>query len=366
MGGRDGRPGWAANVEQWAMKRLFGTALALMLAGSAMPVAAQDNASEARIRNLEAQIRALQRKVFPTGEGKFFGPEIVAPGAATPAAGQPATTATGDLAARLESVEAQLRRMTAQAEENGNKLAQLEARVAGSGAVPAAVATAVPGQAPTASAIVSPVPVTTTTTTTTPALTTITATTPAPAPTTTDNNLAAMTGGASAPRPAAIAAVTPAVRPAPAASGPTAQRLAAVRAIAKPQSDDPGDDEYSYGFRLWEARFFPEAQQQLKLMIDRYPRHPRVSYSRNLLGRAFLDDGKPREAATWFLQNYQAGKTAERAPDSLLYLAESMRQLRDVNRSCIALGEFAANFPRDAAGRLKAQYDATRGGVKCN
>ena len=169
-----------------------------------------------------------------------------------------------------------------------------------------------------------------------------------------------MTGGASAPKPAA----TP--RPAAAVSGPTAQRLAAVRAIAKPQTQDPGDDEYSYGFRLWEAKFFPEAEQQLKLMVDRYPRHAKVSYARNLLGRAFLDDGKAREAATWFLQNYNASKTGDRAPDSLLYLAESMRQLKDVNRSCIALAEFSSSFPREAAGRLKTQYDATRGGVKCN
>ena len=33
------------------------------------------------------------------------------------------------------------------------------------------------------------------------------------------------------------------------------ERLAAVQAIAKPQTDDAGDDEYSYGFRLWNAGF---------------------------------------------------------------------------------------------------------------
>ena len=270
----------------------------------------------------------------------------------------PAGSAVGDLASRLESVEAQLKRLTAQAEENGNKLAQLEAKV--NGTMPAATpsATAAAGTAPVASAAA-----------TTPAPAATPAPTPAPTPTatTTDGNLAAMTGGASAPKPAPTPAPTATPSPRPtAASGPSAQRLAAVRAIAKPQTQDPGDDEYSYGFRLWEAKFMPEAQQQLKLMIDRYPRHAKVSYARNLLGRAFLDDGKPREAATWFLQNYQAAKTGDRAPDSLLYLAESMRQLKDVSRSCIALGEFATNFPREAAGRLKTQYDATRGGVKCN
>lgn len=335
--------------------------LALALAGPVAPLAAQDSVAEARIRSMEAQIRALQRKVFP-GDGKFFGPEIVAPGAAASGAGASnagATSTVGDLSSRLESVEAQLRRLTAQAEENGNKLAQLEAKVNGTAppATPAtAAAAAATGTAPAASpAAVAPTPAATPAPTPAPAP----APTPTPVATTTEGNLAAMSGGASAPKPTP----TPA---AAAASGPTAQRLAAVRAIVKPQTQDPGDDEYSYGFRLWEARFLPEAQQQLKLMMDRYPRHAKFSYARNLLGRAFLDDGKPREAATWFLQNYQAGKTGDRAPDSLLYLAESMRQLKDTNRSCIALAEFGTNFPREAAGRLKTQYDATRSGVKCN
>lgn len=319
--------------------------LAVALAGPAMPLAAQDNLAEARIRAMEAQIRALQRKVFP-GDSKFFGPEIVAPGAAASGAPANASSAVADLASRLESVEAQLKRLTALSEENSNKLAQLEAKVNGTGAS----ASASPAAVATPAAVAAPTP------------------TPTPSPTPSVSapagNLAAMTGGASSPRPAA--SPTPAPRPSTAASGPSAQRLAAVRAIAKPQTQDPGDDEYSYGYRLWEAKFFPETQQQLKMMIDRYPRHTKVSYARNLLGRAFLDDGKPREAATWFLQNYQTSKTGERAADSLLYLAESMRQLKDTNRSCIALAEFSTNFPREAAGRLKTQYDATRSGVKCN
>ena len=317
--------------------------LAAVLAAQAVSAAAQDTLAETRIRAIEAQVRALQRKVFPSGDGKVFGPEIVAP---TTAGAAPAANAVGDLASRLDSVEAQLRRLTAQSEENGNKLAQLEARFganapANAGITPAEGAPAT-GVAAAAS---TPAPV---------------AAAPAPGLSTPASNLAAMTGGASAPRTGTASRLVPA------ASAPSAQRVAAVRAILKPQTDDAGDDEYSYGYRLWEAKFYPEAEQQLKMMIDRYPRHARVSYARNLLGRSFLDDGKPREAATWFLQNYQASKTGERAPDSLLLLAESMRQLGDTNRACIALAEFSTNFPREAAGRLKAQYETTRGGVKCN
>jgi TolA-binding protein len=336
------------------------TAIALMLIGPAMQVSAQDNPAEARLRAMESQVRALQRKVFPGGDGKFFAAEITPGQSAASTSGTASSTPVSDIQARLDSVEAQLKRLTALSEENSNKLLQLESRLNVISPPPAPIAATAPVATPTTSAVASTSASPNGSVATTATVPLVTAPVPVPTPTPTptpaaNSNLAAMTGGAS----------TPKAKPAPVA-GPTAQRLAAVRAILKPQTDDPGDDEYSYGFRLWEAKFFPEAQQQLKMMIDKYPRHARVSYARNLLGRAYLDDAKPRDAATWFVQNYQASKTGERAPDSLLYLAESMRQLKDNSRACIALTEFSTGFPREAAGRLKAQYDVTHGGLKCN
>src|SRR5690606_29403222 len=103
--------------------------------------------------------------------------------------------------------------------------------------------------------------------------------------------------------------------------------------------------------------FFPEARQQLALFLERHPNHPRVSFGRNLLGRAFLDDGQPREAATHFFENYQSNKQGARAGDSLLYLSEAMIALGDTNRACIALAEFGETYPALATGRLKEQYD---------
>ena len=227
-----------------------------------------------------------------------------------------------DLLTRMDSVEASIARLTAQGEVNANKLSQLEARLN-------VLAPETPAATPT-----------------TPAAT------PAPV--------------VVAPTPRPTATPTPAsTRPA-AATPASAARVAAVRAVVKPQTDDAGDDEYSYGFRLWEGKFYPEAQQQLKMFLEKYPRHSRLSYARNLLGRAYLDDAKPRDAAQWFLQNYQAGKNGERAPDSLLLLAESMSRLKDTSRACIALAEFADTYPAEATGRLLGQYNATRAGAKCN
>ena len=301
-------------------------AFALAATGlTALPAAAQDVSGEARIRKLEAEVRALQRQVFPGG-GKMFEPQISNP--AQPAVSgptTPSTTAVTDILIRLDALEAQIQSLTAQTEQNSNALSQMQTRLT-------ALET---GAAPAAS---------------TPAVTAgTTATTANPAPTG-----ASTTTTTSPPRPAATA------------TGPSAQRLAAVQAIAKPQTADAGDDEYSYGFRLWEANFYPEAQQQLALFVEKYPRHERISFGRNLLGRAYLDDGKAREAATWFLRNYQADKNGARAGDSLLYLAESMIALKDTSRACIALSEFADTYPALATGRLGSQYSANRQKVTCN
>ena len=337
--------------------------LAMTWVGTAVPAGAQDNMMEARLRRMEAEIRTLQGN--RTGaDGKVFTPEVSAAAAPASVPGQPAATPVTDLLARMEALEAQIKQLTAQSEINANRLAKLEAAAA-----PAAPATAVattpaaapvPAAAPPGPSVALPAPVPAPA----PAPAAAPAPTPAaaaaPAPAASVSNMAAMTGGASTARPQA------ATGRAAAPARPSAQRLAAVSAIAKPQTNDPGDDEYSYGFRLWDAKFYPEAQQQLKLMIDKYPRHAKISYARNLLGRAYLDDSKPYEAAGWFLQNYRANKNGERAPDSLLYLAEAMRQQRDTNRGCIALGEFAETYPREAATRLRSQYEATRSGLKCN
>ena len=149
-------------------------------------------------------------------------------------------------------------------------------------------------------------------------------------------------------------------------AGPSAERLAAVQAIAKPQTADAGDDEYSYGFRLWNAGFFPEARQQLTRFVEQYPNHSRISFGRNLLGRAYLDDNMPKEAAQWFLKNYQANKAGDRAPDSLLYLAQSMIALKDNKKACIALAEFSETYPLVASGRLADDYKANLAKVKCS
>ena len=296
----------------------FARSLSFLGAGFALlatstPALPQDGNDEARLRRLEAEVRALQRKVFPGGDGRFFEPEISAQPSVRSTVSGPSTTAVTDILARLDALETQLQRQTARNEENANRTriltGRLDALESAGGRDPQPGAAPAGGGEPTAGAA---------------------------------RSLSAE------------------------ASGPSDERLAAVQSITKPQTDDPADDEYSYGYRLWNAGFYPEAQQQLTLFVEQHPGHWRTTYGRNLLGRAYLDDGKAKEAAPWFLKNYQEDKTGARAGDSLLYLAEAMIALGDTRRACIALAEFSETYPALAAGRLQGQYEANRGKVNCD
>lgn len=323
--------------------RPLRTALAMALAIGALPAllpapaqaqqAAPGESTEARLRRLEAEVRALQRKVFPDGAGRAFGPEITAPAtpAPTPA---PAQSPLTDVLSRIDAVEAQLRQLTATTEENQNHLSKLDTRV---DALEAA-ATPAPTAAPAAGTDAAPLP----------------AATPAP------------TAGKPVPRPAGQTTPDKSATPAPAPAKPSPDRIAAVAAIAKPSTADKADDEYTYGFRLYDAKFYPEAQVQLTKFVEGYPKSKRISFARNLLGRAYLDDGKPGTAAQWFLQNYLGDKQGERAADSLLYLGVAMTRINDTKRACGAFAELRDSYPADIGGRLKGAYETAVKGVKCN
>lgn len=317
------------------MKHLFSNtrslaaAIVLVIAAPALAQTTPD--TDTRLRKLEAEVAALQRQVFPGGDPRYF--PLLQPGQpASIAPGTPATTPGADMLTRMDALEGQIARLTATVEEQQNRLDKMEARLALLETDSKPVAAPATGGA-------------------------------------NQTNLKAM-GGTAAPTPAPTGTPTvtrgTAPKPAVTVSDAAAKRMAAVRTIEKPRSSDPGEDEYSYGFRLFDAKFFPESQQQLKLFLQKFPRHKRSSYARNLLGRAYMEDNNPREAAGWFLQNYKTEPKGERAPDSLLNLADSMRQLNDGDRACVALDSFSREYPAEAAGRLKGQYDGTRARLKCN
>ncbi|WP_397575865.1 hypothetical protein [Sphingorhabdus sp.] len=312
---------------------LSGAAFAL----SASAVA-QDANIDGRVGKLEKEMRAVQRQVFPAGAGKFIAPDIQSPTIAQPET--PSTTsATSDLLVRVDALEAQLATLTGQVEQQGNNMRGLEARLK---ILEAQLASAQLASAPQETAV------------------------PAIAQATTAPSVLP----AAAPVPAAVTVkpkpvVAAAAKPVATTAKPSAARVAAVAAIERPATGDAFEDGYTYGFRLWEAKFYPEAQATLEETLKTYPKHRRASFLRNLLGRAWLDDKKPATAVKIFYDNYKADPRGERAPDSLLFLGSALTDLGKTAEACEAFGELSRAYPDIATGRLADRVTAGKTRAKC-
>lgn len=285
------------------------------------PLIAQDANIDGRVGKLEKEMRAVQRQVFPNGAGKFLEPEIQSSTATKPV--NSSSTATADLLVRVDAMETQLAALTGQVEQQGNNMRGMEGRLKALEAQLKAQAT------PVETATVAPAAVAATTTA-------------KPKPTTT---------------PVATKPTTTAK--------PTAARTAAVAAIEKPATGDAFEDGYNYGYRLWEAKFYPEAQVQLEETVSKYPKHKRASFARNLLGRAWLDDKKPATAVKVFYDNYKADPRGERAPESLFFLGSALTDLGKTAEACEAFGELAKAYPDAATGRLAERVTAGKTRAKC-
>lgn len=301
---------------------LLGSA-ACMMSVSAL---AQDANLDGRVGKLEKEMRAVQRQVFPNGAGKFLEPEIQSPTAQKPTTSS--STATADLLVRVDALETQLATLTGQFEQHDNAMRQMETRLK---AIEAQLKSQA-DQAAAGTASVAPV-----------------VTTPAATP--------VATPAAAKPKPATTA---PAV-----AAKPTAARTAAVAAIEKPATGDAFEDGYTYGFRLWEAKFYPEAQVTLEETIKKNPKHKRLSYARNLLGRTWLDDKKPATAVKVFYDNYKTDPRGDRAPESLFFLGSALTDLGKTAEACEAFSELAKSYPDVATGRLADRIAGGKTRAKC-
>lgn len=306
------------------MRRTAG--LAVSAAAILIPLQAADAqrqpppSPEQRIERLERQLQQVQRQVFPRGR-----PADTAGFADEPAATQSSVVT---LDQRLNSLERQMADILRLSEENGNQLrtlasdlararsdqdqrmATIEQRIADAAA---AAATA---------PVVGPV----VTTPTTPPRSTTTSGRPASGGTTT---------AASAGIPAAVPAI------------------------------DAGEEAYTQGFKLWEAGQYDDSIRALRAFTSAYPKHRRVSYANNLIGRALLDQGQAREAAEALLSNYRNNPRGERAADSLYYLGQSLMKLGQPGQACKAYQELDAVYGSKVRADLRKQVDEAKANASC-
>jgi len=288
----------------------FSLIAAMLLVGTAAPALAQRTETvEQRIQRLEQQLRAVQRRVFPGGRAQFVEPEISAQTAA-PVIQAPANDALTNLSSRVDALEAQLRSLTGQVEEQGYRTRQLEQQI---------------GQLRTDLQArldrLEPAP------------------RESSEPQASDSPPPDETAEAPGEAPAEPAA-------APAAGGETAE------------------EAYNAGYRLWNSQRYAEAQQMLEAAAARFPATRWTSWMRNLQGRAYLDDDKPATAARIFLANYQDNPQGERAADSLFYLGQALTRLNRRAEACRVYGELEQVYPNMRAS-LRGGLPRARADARC-
>src|SRR3546814_14703958 len=79
---------------------------------------------------------------------------------------------------------------------------------------------------------------------------------------------------ARATRSAAPPPVTSTVGPGKTTPPPDQARKAAAAAVERPDTGAAAEDAYIYGYRLWEAKLYPDAEAQLRSLIKKYYTHP--------------------------------------------------------------------------------------------
>ncbi|WP_444855204.1 YbgF trimerization domain-containing protein [Sphingosinicella sp.] len=265
----------------------------ILISACAMPTLAQTRDSpDRRIDRLEQEMRAVQRRVFPDGRTQSVDPEID-PARPDPSGPGASGDAVGNLIERIDGLEVQLRALTAQVEEQGNRNRELEREIG-------RLRTELGGRI---------------------------------------ERLEQQTGAAAGP-PERTG--PPPTRPSPRETPPVTEP---VQPPAETGAGDPAEEAYNAGFRLWEARRYGEAQTTLEAAATRHAGSRWVSWMRNLAGRAHLDDGRPATAARIFLANYQENPRGERAADSLYFLGQSLTRLDRRAEACRVYDELAQVYP---------------------
>ena len=312
------------------------TALAALAAAAlvpASPALAQRQAPptpEQRLDRLERQIDQIQRQVFPKGR-----PASTAGFADEPAATQ---SSVATLDQRLDALERQMADMLRQSEENGHALQGLQADIAKArsdeqqriGALEQRMNEAAAAAAAATPAVETPPAAATKPTATKPSTT----------------------------KPATTKPKTEASETTKApAGGPDSAEASAT---------DPAEDAYSQGFHQWEAGQYDQAIGTLRAFTAAYPKHRRVSYANNLIGRALLDKGDARGAANALLANYRSNPAGERAPDSLYFLGQALMQLGQPGQACKAYQELDAVYGAKVRADLKQLVKDAEAKSQCN
>lgn len=306
------------------MKTFALPLLLIGLAGSAAPALAQDTdvvRIDKRVGKLESEMRAVQRKVFPGSESRYFEPEITAPSVPAAVVGTPASAPLSDLSDRVAEMERQLRQLTGQVEADQFKLRQLEEAQVKTRADFEFRLNAIETGAPRAA--------------------------PATAPAATESAMPAEAAATDAP------IAKPATKPA---------ANSAPKALAKPTTAEAA---WKTAYANVNAKDWAATETAMTAFAVDWPKSPQVTRSIYWLGRSHAERKQHAQAARAYLKVYETAPRAPQAQDSLLGLADAMVGLKKPKDACRVLGELESVYGEKLSDKQQGELAAQRKTAKC-
>ena len=292
--------------------RGFAFASLLLLASPAFAQDADVARVDKRVNKLESEMRAVQRKVFPGSDSRFFDPEITAPAAPDAVVGTPASAPLADLADRVGEIERQLRTLTGQVEADQFKLRQIEEATGKSRADIEFRLNALENGAPRAPAVVVP---------------------PAGAPE------AALSAVDDTPPPKIVAKPT-----------------------AKPATAEAA---WKAAYANVNAKDWPATETAMIRFAADWPKSPQATRAQYWLGRSHAERDQHAQAARAFLKVYETAPRSPQAPDSVLGLANAMVGLKKPKDACRVLGELTSVYGEKLSDGQTAEAAEQRKTAKC-
>jgi len=129
-------------------------------------------------------------------------------------------------------------------------------------------------------------------------------------------------------------------------------------------SGSPKDQyDLAYGYIL--RSDYELAESGFREFLERHPADPLAGNAQFYFGESLFKRGKYRDAADAYLKVFTQHPNIAKAPESLVKLAASLRQLNETEAACAALAEFGRKYPRAPSG-LRSQVQAEQRQAGCS
>lgn len=116
-------------------------------------------------------------------------------------------------------------------------------------------------------------------------------------------------------------------------------------------------EHYNYGFSLMNKAQYGDAGKVFESFLQKYPKDPLTSNVYYWLGETFYVREDYMKAADSFRQGFEAQPNGIKAPDNLFKLAKSLNQLGKREKSCIVLKQILIKFKGGAESVLQKARD---------